>query len=480
MPSQPEVTSGPWRLTALTAAAAALLTVAVGGLPFLRFAYRAPELHVALETTAALTALVLAFLVYGRFRANGSLQALLLSLSLGIVAVANLLLAMLPSALGIEGQEVRDWASVALRLTGTLLLTAAALLRPDVVVSRRRAGATALLVLGLLAVVAAPLLLGTDPPPPIDPDVDLSESGRPLIIGHPLLLAAHAAGGVGYAVAAAAFTHQATRRPDPLIRWLGAACALAAFSRVNYLLFPSLYSDFVYTGDLLRFGFYVLLLVGAAREVQSFWQARAHAAVLEERRRMARDLHDGLTQELSYIWTQSRALEGGSGGPETVQRINSAAARALDEARSAIAALTRTSSAGFYDVLLATTDGLASRYDAKVVLEVDESAAVAPAEGDAILRIVAEAFRNAVLHGGAACVRVEVTGAPLCLTVRDDGTGFDPDRAPTGSGFGLTSMRERAEGLGADFALTSTPGSGTAVTVCWPESDTNGARHPRE
>lgn len=73
MPRSPDPTLlGTWRLTALAAAAAALVTSAVIGLPFLRFAYRASELHVALETTAALTALtamVLAFLVYGRFRA---------------------------------------------------------------------------------------------------------------------------------------------------------------------------------------------------------------------------------------------------------------------------------------------------------------------------------------------------------------------------------------------------------------------------
>lgn len=478
MPSQPDASQGSWRLTTLAALAAALVTAAVIGLPFLRFAYRAPELHVALETTAALTALVLAFLVYGRFRATGSLQALLLALSLGIVAVANLLLAMLPAALGIAGQEVRDWASVALRLTGTLLLTAAAVLRPEVAVSRRRAGTVVLSLLGLLGAVAVLLLL-VEPPPPIDPAVDLSESGRPLVIGHPMLLAAHAIGGVAYAIAAVAFTHQATRRPDPLVRWLGAACALAAFSRVNYLLFPSLYSDFVYTGDLLRFGFYVLLLVGGAREVQSFWQARAHAAVLEERRRMARDLHDGLTQELTYIWSQSRRLAAHPDDVQAVERIGGAAARALDEARGAIAALTQTSDAGFAAVLEHAADGLASRYDAAVTVDVAPDVRVSPEQGDALLRIVAEAFRNAVRHGGAGSVAVAVR-MPLELVVRDDGSGFDPALTRDAAGFGLTSMRERAEGLGASFALESAPGAGATVTVRWPESGSNGTRHPRE
>lgn len=477
MPSQPDASS--WRLTALAAVAAALVTAAVIGLPFLRFAYRAPELHVALETTAALTALVLAFLVYGRFRASGSLQALLLAMSLGIVAVANLLLAMLPAALGIEGQEVRDWASVALRLLGTLLLTAAALIRPELVVNRRGATTAAGVVLMLLGGVAMTVGAIADLPPAIDPDVDLSESGRPLVIGHPMLLAAHAVGGVAYAIAALAFTHQATRRPDPLIRWLAAACALAAFSRVNYLLFPSLYSDFVYTGDLLRFGFYVLLLVGGAREVQSFWQARAHAAVLEERRRLARDLHDGLTQELTYIWSQSRRLATHPDDAQAVERIGGAAARALDEARGAIAALTQTSDAGFAAVLEQAADGLASRYDAAVAVDVAPDVQVTPEQADALLRIVAEAFRNAVRHGGARSVTVAVR-MPLEFEVRDDGTGFDPAAERERLGFGLTSMRERAEGLGASFAVESEPGAGATVTVRWPESSSNGARHPRE
>jgi signal transduction histidine kinase len=198
--------------------------------------------------------------------------------------------------------------------------------------------------------------------------------------------------------------------------------------------------------------------------VRSYW---ARAAVQEDRRRLARDLHDGLTQELSYIYVQSRRLRGAAVDQLVVERINGAAVRALDEARTAIAALSRTPAAGFYDVLLATTDGLAARYDAKVVMSVDEALDVSPAEGDAMLRIVAEAFRNAVLHGGATCVTVELAGSPLRLCIRDDGAGFDPSLSKKSSGFGLTSMRERAEGLGATFALESRVGEGTLVTVVW-------------
>lgn len=458
----------PWRLTGLAASAGLLLTLGVIALPFLRFAYRAPELHVALETTAALTALVVGFLVYGRFRSSRSLQELLLALALTVAAVANLLLAMLPSALGIQGQEVRDWGLIGLRLLGTLLLTAAALTPASVAIGRRGAVSVLLGLLGVLGLVGGALLGAGDLPAPVDPGLDLSDTGRPLVLGHPLVLAAQLTGAVAYAVAAVAFTRQAGRRRDQLLRWLGAACALSALSRVNYFLFPSLYSDFVYTGDLLRFGFYLLLLVGAAREVQSYWQARAQAAVLEDRRRMARDLHDGLTQELTYIWSQTRLLAAHPGDVEVVDRINGASARALDEARTAIAALTRTATGSFADVLRESVEGLAGRYGAQAKVEAPSSLDVTPEQGDALLRIVAEAFRNAVRHGGANLVEVTVTPSPLALVVRDDGSGFDraaPGRRP--SGFGLTSMRERAEALGARFDLRSAPGSGTVVEVRW-------------
>jgi signal transduction histidine kinase len=64
-------------------------------------------------------------------------------------------------------------------------------------------------------------------------------------------------------------------------------------------------------------------------------------------------------------------------------------------------------------------------------------------------------------------VCVALSGDPLRLEVQDDGQGFDTAASNSG-GFGLTSMRERAEGLGAAFRLRSSPGEGTTVRVVWP------------
>jgi signal transduction histidine kinase len=218
-------------------------------------------------------------------------------------------------------------------------------------------------------------------------------------------------------------------------------------------------------------GFYVFMLVGAAREITSFWQAKAQTAVLEDRRRIARDLHDGVIQELSYIYAQSRRLTADPGDALAVQRIGGAAGRAIDESRRALAALTRADDADLPVVLRQALDELAARYDVKVVMAAD---ADADAEGDgpiveALLRVQGEAVRNAVRHGKATRVDVHLTAAPLSLTVRDDGRGF-PAHLPDGGrsgGFGLTSMRERASSVGATLTIDSEPGKGTTVRVSW-------------
>jgi hypothetical protein len=136
-------------------------------------------------------------------------------------------------------------------------------------------------------------------------------------------------GALLYAVAAVALTRKAARSPDELLRWVGAACVVGVFARVHYMLYPSLYSEFVYTGDLLRLGSYLLMLVGATREIRSYWAARQEAAVLEDRHRMARDLHDGLTQELTYISTQAHRMLARP-EPRTAEQIAAAAQRHPD------------------------------------------------------------------------------------------------------------------------------------------------------
>ena len=111
-------------------------------------------------------------------------------------------------------------------------------------------------------------------------------------------------------------------------------------------------------------------------------------------------------------------------------------------------------------------EDLGRRYDVRTATSIEDQVVVTPQQAEAILRITGEALRNAVRHGRAQCVTVALEGDPLELTVEDDGRGFHPDEVVS-RGFGLTSMRERAEGAGASYALTSADGQGTKVRVSW-------------
>lgn len=455
-------------LVGATALGAAVGTVAVAASPHLLFAYRAPDLRAVVETVNAVVALLVGYLVYGRYRQRHRLQDLLLVLALATVAVANLVLTAVPEALPLErGSALTQWAPLVVRLVGTALLTGAALTRTGRPLHPRAGG---VLVLGLLtllgALAIAAAVWGDLLPPAVDPRL-VDDAERPSLVAHPAVLGVQVGGIALYATSAVAFARQADRDQDELIRWVAAGCVLASFARVHYLLFPSLYTEYLYTGDLLRSGFYAFMLVGAAREITTYWQARARTAVLEDRRRLARDLHDGLIQELSYIGAQSRRLATRPGDPVTVGRIADAAGRAVDEARRALAALTREDEEPLPALLQAAVDEMAGRYDVSIATSLDPRAEADGPLSEALLRITAEAVRNAVRHGAAELVELRLTAEPLCLAVIDDGRGFDPSSGRPG-GFGLTSMRERAEAMGAEFAVTSEPGDGTTVRVTWP------------
>jgi signal transduction histidine kinase len=453
----------PAALAAVVLGFCAALTIAVVALPFVRFAYRAPALHVSLETANALIALLVAYLVYGRFRNSRRLQDLLLSMALCTVAAANLLLTALPTALTF-GQvgDPTDRGATAIRLLGTFVLTAAAVVPRRTYVRDRRT-VLAVAAMAVLGVVLGLVLIGSLRVDDVLAAPD--DATRPLLVSDPALLTAQGIGAVLYAVAAVCLTRKVAHHADELLRWVGAACVVGVFARIHYLLYPSLYSEFVYTGDLLRLGSYLLMLVGAAREIRSYWAARQEAAVLEDRRRMARDLHDGLTQELTYISSQAQRLVARP-DPRTAGMVAAAAARAADEARQAISALTAPSEDTFPVALQRLADDLAHRYDVKIVTQVSSAASVDGRQAVALLRITAEAVRNAVRHGPAERIELRLAAQPLCLAVVDDGRGFDPAVGRPG-GFGLTSMRERAESVGAEFSIRSEPGEGTTVEVTW-------------
>jgi signal transduction histidine kinase len=255
---------------------------------------------------------------------------------------------------------------------------------------------------------------------------------------------------------------------------LAVACVLSAFARLNYFLYPSLYTDIVHIGDVLRLGYFLVLLVGAAGEINRYWLAQTQAVAAAERRRVARDLHDGLTQELAFIRSHTASLAEGRDDPEMLEHVAAAAERALKQSRRVVEELTFSALPDLQDAVRAAIDGFARAYGATVDLDVGDVPA-GPEVAAAAAWIAREAVSNSLRHGGATSVTVAVQrdGGSVRLTVDDDGTGFDPGEPGTAGagarqGFGLRSMRERAELLGGQLHISSTPGEGASLQAELP------------
>jgi signal transduction histidine kinase len=270
---------------------------------------------------------------------------------------------------------------------------------------------------------------------------------------------------IAFGVAAVGFVRRAEQTGDAFLYWVAAAMTLAAFSRLNYVLFPPVRPQWVYVGDTFRVLCHTVLLFAAVREIRGYWHRLAETAVLDERRRLAREIHDSIAQELAYITRKAGQLPIGSvAGLE----IAAAAKRGMIGSRSAISTLSQRPHDEPFDLELShVLDVISRREKVEVVLHVAQPLRIKPDERATLLGIAREAVTNAARHGRADVIHVDIVdGRNVRLRVADDGAGFDPAEAMgDAAGFGLGSMKELALSLGADFSVTSRPGLGTEVEV---------------
>jgi signal transduction histidine kinase len=434
------------------------LTAASYKSTWVHLAYRLPRMHAIIDTTIGLVSLLLAYLVYNRARALARPRDYVLVFALGFGGFVNLIAAITQGISSVPLGRAEVWTTTIGRLDVALLFAVAAL-TPDV--KLERVVSVQKFVLGLaiafallLAVVA---MASTRLPWSTDLAVSPTDASKPLFVGPSLLLFAQGAIAVAYTVAGFSFSRRRTERDD-LTTWLASSCLLFALASVDYLAFPSIFSDWIYVGDILRLAGVVLLLVGAAREIGRYGR---ESAALEERRRVARDLHDGVAQELAYIATMARRMERDP-SVRDARRLADAAQSALDESRLVISTLAGSGNAS--DQIAMTARDAAHRCNIEAVLELPPVLQLPADVVEALLRIVREAVNNAGRHAHATVVTVslDVTDG-IVLDVSDDGQGFD-GTSPI-AGFGLTSMQERAEAIGGVFTLTTAPGHGTTIRV---------------
>ena len=459
------------RVVAVAAAVAVVATAVVLSPVPLPLAASNPPLDVALDTVAGGVALLAALLALARLRRRGQRRDALQAAAFLTLGLASLVFSVGPAVIAAPALAVWDvWAVVGVGLVGAALFTASAWTgsapvgrpEPEVWVT---AGVASLVASAAIATVAAqdalPQATGLAPG---------GEFVPASLVAHPVITATQFAGATLYALAAVGFRRQARAGEGELAAWFGAAAVLAAAARVHSALYPSLESGIVYSGDVLRLGFTLLVLVGATREVVAASRAEARAAVLEERQRLARDLHDGVAQELAFIQAEVGRRRQRAGADVDDERIAGAARRALDESRRVVAALVAPAD----EPLEAVLSRFAAEVEARTGVRVTVAASTCPAlpatVREELVRIAREAVHNAVRHSGSDSVAVRIdAGEALVLGVRDHGRGFDVATAERATGtFGLTSMRERAEALGGALRIRCAPDGGTDVEVRLP------------
>jgi two-component system nitrate/nitrite sensor histidine kinase NarX len=219
--------------------------------------------------------------------------------------------------------------------------------------------------------------------------------------------------------------------------------------------------------------------IGIAVENARNAQCVEQIAIVEERNRLAREIHDSLAQALGYLNLKTEMLEG------TITRGE------LDTARDEVADVCRVVRDACYDVR-ESIDGLRTRWDdgaglipataaylhefgqrAGLLTEYavsDGEVRLAPVIEAEVFRIIQEALTNVRKHAQASRVRVAIKTAEGAtrIEVADDGRGFAPDASNDSQHFGLRIMRERAEHLGGTFQVESERGKGTHIVVQVP------------
>jgi signal transduction histidine kinase len=453
-------------LTLASVGAIALTDVSVTGV--VDFAYRSPALHVAVETAAALISLLAAQLMYGRFRRSHHRQDMLLTAALAAFAATNMLFLAIPAIAELDAERFTTWAPAFGGALAAALLAAGAYGAPRAVRSPKRAMRKLIVLCSLILLLIGVTVALTSEwlPQAIPPGLSPESGSRPRIVGDPVMLGLQLLIMALFAVAAVGLAQNARRSSDPLILCFAIGATLGGWARLNYFLFPSLYSDYFYTGDVLRLGFFVALLVGGALEIRVAQRELEQVAILNERRRLGREVHDGIAQDLAFIVQQTDALAGRPDAPQIVGEIAVAARRALAESRDVIASA-RPIVEPLDDALTRVAKAAAARWGATVEADIDPGLDVPAQTRDALVRIVGEAVTNAARHGRAQTVSLQLRADPqLRLVIDDNGIGFDPESLVHGDG--IVGMRERAEALGGELRIGSRRGEGTRISLVLP------------
>lgn len=438
---------------ATTAIMLAVVAALVSLIPAARFHLMSPAAGAMVLAARGMAEVFASYLAAQRFARTALALYFGVAVGLGVMAVGHLSFVVTRATFA---PDVGTAAVLGYQFAGAAVLAAAAL-APRRTLLRRPTGALVSVAIAALTIVL--ILLGDlGAIPNVGGQLDADEHVVFLRLGTALL----------YAVSAVALALNRNARREPLTVWLAVAVCLATLAQLERVAEPAhVLAAFTWMHVFLL-GFVLALSAGSLGQVRDDQRRLAEVAVGDERRRVARDLHDGLAQEVAFIASQSKHLAVES-GDHRLDEIAVAAERALDDSRAVVGALTRPSGAPLSASIAHQAQEFARRWGLRLELSLEPEVVVAPEKEQVILRIVGEALSNAARHAHASKVGIQLDrrDGPLRVAVCDDGRGFDTEAEAT-SGFGLRSMCERAHLVGGDVRFVSKPGHGTRVEIAMP------------
>jgi len=466
------------------------IVLVTAALPVSRMRILAPSLDLALDSVALVITCMIAILSWAQYRDRRDVLSLHEAAAFLVLAAAGI--QSIAVSLGPDVRQplaseepgsaelfaltvVRGVAAALFAIGGIAALRGWRGLPPPVLMTAPLVPTAAVLIVALT---------GGDSLPPL---IVAGPAGHP--VSTPLGLVLQAAIGCTFLVAA--FASRRVWRRNGLVgdHYLSLGLVLMAGAQFSDAVAPNTHPGPVATGDILRIacGLVLILAIEAQARDLLATQRRSNAelarlrvsetarAALEERARLSRDLHDGLTQDLWLAKMKAASLKDAELDPAartTVAELTEALDQGLAEARQVVLSLRLSEDVdgGFAELLTQVVDDTSDRFGLRVELAMPSAVPPLRARTQAeLIRIVQEALTNARRHARAnrVAIRTYTSGERFCIEIADNGCGFDASDVRPGA-VGLRSMRERAAIIGATLEIRPGEPQGTCVTVAAP------------